>query len=226
VSAVEAAAAPRYYRWSALVAGVRGAWRGWRVVVPVVVVNALVQALLVLPDPIPGQSAYAGVLAAVSFVALLVAASLLSASALESVLGRVHWGAAAARARRSSGWFALWFVVWVAVGALGIVLWTWPGLLWLALTPYLLLAAADGRRDAIVADVRAIVARPVRWLVTTLIVGVAAGLAWLLGVVTGFFVDGAAGSALTWFWFGLLGAWFLATWAAVYRSTPVGAPPV
>ncbi len=204
----------------------RGAWRGWRVVLPVVVLNAVVQALLVLPDPIPGQSSYAGVLAVASFVALLVTAALLTASALESVLGPVHWGAAAARARRSAAWFALWFVVWVAVGAVGLALWTWPGLLWLAVTPYLLLAASDGHRGAIVAGLRAIAARPVRWLVTTLIVGIVAGVAWLLGAVTGFFVGGAVGSALTWFWFGLLAAWFLAAWAAVYRSTPVGAPPV
>ena len=190
---VEVAEAPRYYGWSALVAGVRGAWRGWRVVLPVVVLNAVVQALLVLPDPIPGQSSYAGVLAAASFVALLVTAALLAASALESVLGQVRWGAAAARARRSAAWFALWFVVWVAVGAIGLALWTWPGLLWLALTPYLLLAASDGRRGAIVADLRAIAARPVRWLVTTLIVGIVAGVAWLLGAVTGFFVGRRGG---------------------------------
>ena len=170
MSAVEAPVTPRYYGRSALVAGVRGAWRGWRVVAPAVVLNAAVQALLVLPDPIPGQSSYAGVLAAVSFVALLGTAALLTSSALESVHGPVRWTAAAARARRSAAWFALWFVVWVAVGAIGLALWTWPGLLWLALTPYLLLAASGGRRDAIVADVRAIVARPARWLVTTLLV--------------------------------------------------------
>ena len=195
-------------------------------VLPVVVLNAAVQALLVLPDPIPGQSSYAGALAVVSFVALLVTAALLAASALESVLGAVRWGAVAARARRSAAWFALSFVLWVAVAAVGIALGTWPGLLWLAVTPYLLVAASDGRRNAVAADLRAVAARPVRWLVTTALVGVVAGVAWLLGAVTGFFVDGAAGSAITWCWFGLLAAWFLATWAAVYRSTPAGAPPV
>jgi hypothetical protein len=225
VATATATAQPRFYGWSALVAGVRGVWRGWRVVLPVVVGNALVQALLVLPDPIPGQSAYAGVLAALSFLVLLLGAALLAASALESVHGPVRWAPAGARSRRSLGWFAVWFVGWVVVLAVGLALWTWPGLLWLALTPYLLLAASDGRRaGAATTDLRAILARPVRWLVTTIVVGVVAAIAWLLAAVTGFFVGGALGSAVTWFWYGLLAAWFLAAWAAVYRSTPVGTP--
>ena len=217
--------APRRYRRSALVAGVRGTWRGRRVVLPAVVLGAVAQALLVLPDPVPGQSSNAGVLAAASFVVLLVSAALLCASALESVDRPVRWAPTLARARRSALWFTVWFVVWVVVAAVGAALWTWPGLLWLALAPYLLLAASDGRRGAVVADLRALLARPGRWLLTTVLVGAVCGLAWLLGAVTGFFVGGAVGSALTWFWWGLLGAWFLATWAAVYRSTPVGAPP-
>lgn len=214
---------PRRYGRSVLVAGLRGVVRGWRVVLPVVVVGALLQALLVLPNPLPGLSAYAGVLAAASFLVLLVSASLLTASGLEAVDGSVRWAAAWSRARRSAGWFALWFVVLVLVAAVGLMLWTWPGLVWLALTPYVLPAASDGRRGALLADLRALAARPGRWLVTTLLVAAVCGVAWLLGAVTGFFVGGAVGAAITWLWFGVLGAWFLASWSALWRSTPVGA---
>lgn len=213
----------RHYGWSVLVAGLRGLVRGWRVVVPVVLLNAAVQALLVWPNPVPGQSWTAGVLAALSFLALLVTAALLTASALESVLGPVHWGAVLTRARRSAGRFALWTAVWVAVGAVGLMLWTWPGLLWLALTPYLLLAASDGRRNALGADLRAIAARPGRWLLTTVLLVVVCSLAWFAAVAAGFFGGPVLDAALTWFWLGLLGSWFLAAWAALYRSTPVGA---
>ena len=215
----------RHYGWSVLVAGLRGLVRGWRVVVPVVLGNAAAQALLVWPNPVPGQSWWSYAAGAVSYLVLLVVGALLVASALLSVHGAVHWGPSVAHARRSAGWFALWASVWVAVGALGLTLWTWPGLLWLALTPYLLLAASDGRRNALAADVRTILARPGRWVVTTLVVGVVTWPAWLSGVVTGFFVGGPLGSAWTWLWFGLLGAWLLASWSALYRSTAVGALP-
>jgi hypothetical protein len=218
------AAAERHYGWSVLVAGLHGAARGWRVVVPVVLVNAGVQALLVVPNPVPGQSWTAAVLAVLSFVALLVTAALLTASALEAVHGPVHWSASLRRARRHAGWFALWTVVWVGAGALGLMLWTWPGLLWLALTPYLLIAASDGHRNALLADLRAIAARPGRWLITTVLVVTVCVVGWLAAVATGFFGGAVLDAALTWFWFGVLGAWFLAAWAALYRSTPVGSP--
>jgi hypothetical protein len=222
----EAAGAPRFYGWSVLVAGLRGAWRGWRVVLPVVIGNALLQAALVLPDPVPGQDWFAAPLAAASYLVLLVTAALLTASALEAVLGSVHWPAVLGRARRSAGWFALWSAVWAGAAAVGLIFWTWPGLLWLALTPYVLVAASDGRRGALLADLRAILSRPWRWLVTTLLIAVVAAVAWIIAATIGFFGGVVLDAALTWFWLGLLGAWFLAAWAAVYRSTPVGAPPV
>jgi hypothetical protein len=214
---------PRRYGWSVLVAGLRGLVRGWRVVLPVVVLGALAQALLVWPDPVPGQSWWSYAAGAVSYLLLLVVVALLAASALLAVQGPVPWRPALAHARRSAGWFALWATVWVAVAAVGLTLWTWPGLVWLAVTPFLLLAASDGRRGALLADLRAIAARPGRWLLTTVLVGVVCWVAWVLGAVSGFFLGGPAGAALTWFWFGLLGAWFLASWAALWRSTPVGA---
>jgi asparagine N-glycosylation enzyme membrane subunit Stt3 len=48
-----------YYRISALAFGLARMWRGWVVIVPVVVLNAVFQALLILPDPTPGLNASA-----------------------------------------------------------------------------------------------------------------------------------------------------------------------
>lgn len=218
------AAVERHYGWSVLVAGLRGLVRGWRVVLPVVLGNAAAQALLVWPNPVPGQSWWSYAVGAVSYLLLLVVGALLAASALLSVHGAVYWAPAVAHARRSAGWFALWASVWVAVGALGLILWQWPGLVWLAITPYLLLAASDGRRGALLADLRAIAARPGRWLLTTVLLVVVCTVAWLVAVVIGFFGGVVLDALLTWLALGLLGAWFLAAWAALYRSTPVGRP--
>ncbi|MFN8167907.1 MAG: hypothetical protein U0S36_03890 [Candidatus Nanopelagicales bacterium] len=213
---------PRRYGWSVLVAGLRGLVRGWRVVLPVVVLGALAQALLVWPNPVPGQSWWSYAAGAVSYVLLLVVGALLAASALLSVHGPVHWGPAVAHARRSAGWFALWATVWVAVAAAGLTLWTWPGLLWLAVTPYLLLAASDGRRGALLDDLRAIAARPGRWLLTTVLLVLVCAVAWMIAAIIGFFGGVVLDALLTWLVLGLLGAWFLASWAALWRSTPVG----
>ena len=83
--AVEVAVVPRRYRRSALVAGVRVSARTWRVTLPVVALAAAAQALLVVPDPVPGESVAAAVLALVSFLVMAAALVLVVAAVLESV---------------------------------------------------------------------------------------------------------------------------------------------
>lgn len=220
------ASVQRRYGASAARAGGRGVVRAWRVVLPVVLLGAVAQAVLVLPDPVPGQSPWVWALAAVSLVVIVASGALLAAAALESVRpvpeASVGWHPVLARVRRSAAGFTLWFLAWLVVVSIGLAWWTWPGLLVVAITPYLLLAASDGRRNALSVNVAAVRARPGRWLVTTVVFAVVAGLAWLSAAVSGFFLGGPVSAGLTWFWLGLLGAWFLSTWAAVYRSTPAG----
>jgi hypothetical protein len=220
VSAVEVPT--RRYGRSALVAGARVAVGSWRVVLPVVVLAAAVQAVLVVPDAVPGQSAAAAILAVVSFLVVALELVLVVATVLESVDGGARWPAVLALAARRGWVVALWLLGWLVVVSVGLALWIVPGVLVVLLTPYLFLAAMDGRGNALGADLAAIRARVGRWLVTSIASGVLVGGAWLGAALGGFFVPGPASAFVVWLWFGLLGSWLLATWAVVYRGTPPG----
>ncbi len=216
---------PRRHGRSPLVAGARVALRTWRVSLPVVVLAAVAQALLVVPDAVPGESAAAAILAVVSFLAFAAALVLAVAGVLESVDGPVRWADVLARARRRGWVLALWFLGWLVAVSVGLALWIVPGVLVVLVTPYLFLAAMDRGGNALAADLAAIRARVGRWLVTSILTGMLVGLAWLVAVVGGFFLPGPAAALLTWVWSGLLAVWLLATWAVVYRSTAPGVRP-
>jgi hypothetical protein len=217
-----AEASPRRYGRSALMSGARVVGRTWRVVLPVVVLAAAAQAMLVVPDAVPGQSAAAAILAVVSFLVVALELVLVVAAVLESVDGAARWPAVLGRAARRGWVVTLWLLGWLVVVSVGLALWIVPGVLVVLLTPYLFLAAMDGRRNALGADLAAIRARVGRWLVTSIVSGVLVGSAWLGAVLGGFFLPGPVSALLVWLWFGLLGSWLLATWAVVYRSTPPG----
>ena len=222
--APDAGTAPeRHYGFSALLSGFARMWRGWRVIVPVVLLNALAQALLVLPDPVPGRSWSFLLLAVVSFLVLAFAMALVTSSALSAAVGPVTWGRVVDRLAQHGGAFMAWFALVLAAIAVGLVLWVVPGWLVAMLTVYVLLAALDGRgRGALGADLRAIGSRWGRWLITALLMGVVVAVSWLLAAFSAFFITGAISAFITWTWFGLLASWFQTTWACLYRSTPAG----
>ena len=218
-------ATPRLYRRSALVAGARVAARAWRVLLPVVVLQAVAQALLVLPDSVPGQSVAAAVLALVSFLVLAAALAAAASGVLGSVDGSRGWAPVLVRVRSRGPVLALWFLAWLVAVSVGLALWTVPGVLVVLLTPYLFLAAIDRGAKALTVNLAVIRARPGRWLVTSALTGGLVGLSWLLAAVDGLFLPGPASALLTWLWGGLMATWILAAWAVVYRSTPAGAAP-
>ncbi len=214
---------PRRYGFSSLLTGLVRMWRGWAVVLPVVVVNAVVQAALVSGDPVATMSAGFLLLALLSFLVLAAAYAFVAASALDSVEGRVTWGPVWARVRRRFVPYLLWLVVLVVLVGVGLALNVIPGILVAALTPYLLLAALDGHGNAIRTNFSAIGARLGRWLVTVLVIGVIVALLWLTSGLVSFFVGGVVSSAVVWVVVGLAASWLLTTWALIYRSTRVGA---
>lgn len=193
-------------------------WRGWTVIVPVVVVNAAIQAGLVAP-PVTGASrAVLIMLALVSYLVLLVAYALLSAVALDVPDGRAGWRAAARRLRWRGVSYAVWATGLALLVAVGWALYLVPGLLALAATPFVLLAVLDGRGSPVRVDILVIRRRPWRWMVTAVIVG---GIG-LVGVVAGgftmFFLRGALGATVVWLVAGLALAWVTVAWALIYRS--------
>ncbi len=133
------------YRISALGAAARGMWRGWTVLVPVVVVNAALQALLVWPSVTIDASAMLVALAVASYVVLLVAAGLVVAVALDVPDGRVGWRPVLVRLRVRAVPFACWTTAFAVVAAAAWAFSVVPGALVLAVGVYVPFAALDGR---------------------------------------------------------------------------------
>ena len=202
-----------------------GTWRaiarGWPVFVPVILVEAGVQALLVLSDPVPEWSAGFLALLLVSLLALLGAVWLTVGAASAAVDGT---GGLLRRAVRRPI-----IVVWaLAVGVVAVAV----SLLQLWATPLVLLlgafvlpaAAADDPGNLFARAYRPIVRTPVRWVLAVLAAVVLAVVTWVVALSLGFFITGALGAVLTWLWFGVAATFVLALWCSLYRrATPATA---
>ena len=207
-----------YYRVSALASGFVRMWRGWQVIVPVVLVNAVLQALLVWPDATPMIDALAVVLALASGFVLLVAYGLVAATALKVPDGHVGWPLAVTTLRGSAPRYTLWAILRALAIAIGLAIFTLPGLVVMAVTPFLVLAAIDGPGNPLVANFRTIGRRFWRWLVTALITTGALVVGSLLSGVFTFFTRNPLAAFVAWIVAGLVIAWFTTAWALVYRS--------
>lgn len=212
------ATTPTTYRWTALGSALLRMWRGWSVIVPVVIVNAALQALLVWPDVTPAWDLTTIALALASAVVFGLALAFVTATALRVPDGRVTWPAAWTVVRARWLAFAAWsagllvaLVVAAAVNPLVCVL-------VVVLTPFVLLAALDERGNALVTDLRTIGRRFWRWLLTAAIVGVVLVIGSALAGVTQFFLRGGFGAAVVWIVAGLVLAWFTVAWGLIYRS--------
>lgn len=214
---------PKEYRISVLATGIGRFFRGFVPFVLIIVVNALVQALLVLPNQTPGLNVAFIAACLASFLVLIGSFRMLNATALRAVSGRVTVRTVLTDSRRHLGLFVLWSVAVYVLVILGLILYTIPGLIVMAITPFVPLAAADGKRNALGANFRAIGSRFFRYLITVVIMGVILVVSYLLAVLNGFLIGGFLAALLLWLYFGLLAAWFLCALASLYRSTRAGA---
>lgn len=216
---------PRPYRVSALASGFVRMWRGWRVIVPVVVANAIVQALLVWPQSTYDLGWWVILSALLSALAFGVSFGLVAATALEVSDGRVSWQGPVSTLRSHISAYALWAIVWLLAVSVGLALNTVPGLLVAALTPFLLLAALDGQGNALVRNLRTIGRRFWRWLLTAVVIGVMLFISDVSAGLFTFFIRNPLASLTVWLVGGLVIAWVTTAWALIYRSawapTPV-----
>lgn len=186
----------------------RAAIRGWRVLVPVIVGGAAVQAATVVPETVPSLSWPFAVAVAVSFCAAAAAlAFTVSATCQEP-------GRAVLRLRP-----ALW--VGSAQVVLTAVLLTMVAPIAL---PFVLLAGAvllpplaSGASGRSWAGARVFRRHPVRATLLTLVTLVVVGLLWAAALLLGLFVTGVASAFLTWIAFGIAAALLLASWSALHR---------
>ncbi len=212
--------APSAYRVTALGSALLRMWRAWRVLLPVIVVNAAVQSLLLLPGALPYLTWSFVLLAVAGFLIMVVSYGLVAAAMLEAVDGPVAWRPVL-RAARDCWWRLLvWSVVLVISVTVGLALYVVPGVLVLALTPFVLLAVVDGRPDPWRVNARTIRRRWGRWLVTVVVMIALCAILWLLAALDGFFVTGAPAALIGWLVLGTVAAWFLCAWALIYRSVP------
>ena len=206
------------YRVSVLATGFARMWRAWRVLLPVVVVNALAQGILLLSGVLPYLTIVFVLTALLSFVILVASFGLIAAAMLQAVEGPVSAGAAVDTLRDRTWPLLAWSLGLVLVAIAGFALYVVPGFIVLALTPYLLLAVIDGQRNPIAVNFRTIGARWGRWLITVVIMGVICFIMWFLSALDGFFVTGAPGAIIAWLVLGFVSAWFTCAWALIYRS--------
>ena len=206
------------YRVSVLVTGFARMWRAWRVLLPVVIVNAVVQGILLLSGVLPYLTIVFVLTALLSFVILVASFGLIAAAMLQAVEGPVSAGAAIDTLRARTWPLLAWSLGLVIVAIAGFALYVAPGFIVLALTPYLLLAVVDGKRNPLAVNFRTLGARWGRWLVTVVLMGVICFVMWFLSALDGFFVTGAPGAMIAWLVLGLVSAWFTCAWALIYRS--------
>ncbi len=213
------------YRVSALGSAAVRMWRGWTVIVPVVVINAVLQALLIWPDPVPGQGTWPIVLAVLDAIVFLIAYGLISATALHVAEGKVGWPRALATLRAQASRYAIWAVALTLAAVVARAFYTLPVLLVLALTPFLLLAVLDGQRNPVAANFGTIGRRFWRWLVTVVI----AGLVLVVGSVGSglftFFTRGPLAALVVWLVTGVVVAWITTAFALIYRNEPASEEP-
>lgn len=217
MTAVDSAPQRPLYRVSALLTGLVRMWRAWAVVVPVIVANALLQGLLLLPGLTPALEPAFVAVAILSFLVLVASFCLVATALLEATTGPVDWRSVYRRSWRRFPPLLLWSLVLLVAVLLGLVLYIIPGFVILALFPYLLLAAVDGRSNPPVVNFRTIRARVGRWIVTVIGSAIILFVAWLFSLQD-FFIAGSPAAVYEWLFQGFIASWLTCAWALVYRT--------
>lgn len=215
---------PHVYGFSVLISAIGRFFRGILAFLPIIIVNAIVQAFLISAfNPQPGLTVSFVVSVIISFLVLLASFFYLNVTALHVATGKARFSQVFGRSGGAWGLFALWAIIMYVVVLAGLIINTWVGLLVLVLLPFVTLAAADGKKNAIGTNFKVIAGRPVRYVITALILGIILVICTLLASVNGFFIGGWQASFIAWIGWGLLASWYLSALALIYRSTLAGA---
>lgn len=180
--------------------------RRWRPLVAVVLGNAVVQALTVLPAGVPGATVLFVVLFVVSYVGLVAALALIASGV--SAPGPVR----SLPAPSIRQWIAAALAPWVvaAAGLLG------PFAVPVAVPVATVLLAGAG--PAATGPRRPRSAHPVAVALTALATVVIAAAGMVLALLLGFFVTGFWAALLTWVCFGAAGVGLVRWWSVLLTA--------
>lgn len=206
----------RTYRVSCLASAAVRMWRAWRILVPVVVLNALLQALLIWPPYSYGQAAWHVISAIASAIALWAAFGLVACAAVLAPQGPVTWPAALALARPRLVAFALWGIIWAVLVALGMALYVFPAVVIAALLVYSPFAVLVGEPQPLRAALGLVGRRFWRWLVTVLIAAVLLFTGSILAGFGAFFLRGPFATSVIWLIGGVVISWIITAFALVF----------
>jgi hypothetical protein len=193
-------------------------WRGWRIVIPVIVANALVQAALLLPGVLPYLTIPFILIALVGFFVLVASFVLVTAAMLQAATGAVAAEVVVSTLKERFWQVLLWSLGLAIAVTIGLSLFVLPGLVVLAITPFVLLSVVDGQRKPLATNFRIIGAQWGSWLLTIVVVGAAALVLWFFSALNGFFVTGAPAAFFGWLVLGFASSWFISRWASLYRK--------
>ena len=190
-------------------------WRARLLVPYALVANAVVQALLVLPDPVPSWDLGFVLGALVSAAAWLATYAIVVARALCS-RGELPWPLL-----RANRWrFAAWTVAWSVVVFVALLPWSGIlGLLVFAATPYVGIAAMSGAVNPVAANFRAIGRAPLGFAWRIVVFALLLVVVFVAVALSAFFVTGVLAAFVNSLVIGLLGWLITHSFAREYRST-------
>lgn len=191
-------------------------WRGWWIVIPVIVANALVQAALLLPGALPYLTIPFILIALMGFFVLVASLVLVAAAMLQAATGAVTSGLVLDTLKERFWPVLLWSLGLVLVVTTGLSLFVLPGLVVLAITPFVLLAVIDGQRNPLGTNFRVIRTQWGSWLLTIVVIAAAFLVLWFFSALNGFFVTGAPAAFFGWLVLGFASSWFISRWAGIY----------
>lgn len=182
--------------------------RGWRVFVPVVLINAVVQAATVAPALTPEPGAGFLALAAASFLAFSAASAAVAVAARAAVVGgRMPWP-------RWWVWFgsALAVLAMTASALLSPIAVPFAAVLALVVMPGI--AAGDG-----LAGVRVFARRPWRAILLSIGSLLSIVVLWVGALLLGFFITGAIAAFATWLVSGAIAVVLVGAWTSLVSET-------
>lgn len=221
------AAKPKAYGHTVFFTAAARYWRAVWVYLLVIVVNAIAQAILILPDgDLPGLNGLFIIKAILSYLVMVWALSLMVSAALQTPNGKVSIGAAFKGSRANIGKFFGWTLLWTVVCAILLMFYVYPGLIAMMVLPFVIFAASDGQSNPFKANFQAIGSRFGRYLITLLVTLVFLSGLYVFAGLSAFVYPYFFASLWMWLICGIVGSWLITGWALLYRSTKVGAKPV